>query len=161
MSAAHAPFFTSLLAGQPMLRSTPAKLTSSGRSSSRANVPSAICSHTARKFSGCSPHSWAMTLPSWATKRSFLSKFTRPGLISPSTFTNSVKNRSGGAQSATVCRNTVSVTSSIGAKIKIGPCEVGDVSVIAILYLEIIVSFQSAHPKIDTSLDQATHKAIG
>ena len=118
--AAQAPLRTSLLAGQPIFKSTPAKFTPGGRPSSRASSPEAICPATARKLSGSSPQSCATTLPSFSAKRSFLSKFGRPALISPSTLTNSVKNTSGGATSATTCRNTVSVTSSIGANAKKG-----------------------------------------
>src|SRR5690606_9161067 len=52
--------------------------------------------------------------------RSLNRSFSLPTLCSPSTFTNSVKYTSGGAQSATTLRNTQSVTSSIGASTNSG-----------------------------------------
>src|SRR5258708_6599045 len=76
-----------------------------------------------------------MSRVSLGTKRSFLNSLRRPGLISPSTFTNSVKDRSGGAQSDTTCRKTVSVTSSIGASTKNGRVKLCKTICLIILYI--------------------------
>ena len=103
-----------------MFRSMPTKFTSSGRPISRANVPSAICLAVFLKFSGSLPQSWATNEVSDGTNCNFLINLLRPGLCSPSTFTNSVTYKSAGAVSATTCLKTVSVTSSIGANTKNG-----------------------------------------
>jgi hypothetical protein len=84
------------------------------------NSPPASWRATVKKLSGLVPQICAISGCSagvWMKRRLIDG---RALVIIPSTQVNSVKKRWGAPARATICRKTVSVTSSIGARVKIG-----------------------------------------
>src|SRR2546423_12476976 len=73
-----------------------------------------------KKFSGRVPHIWATKGRSASVYRSRWVTCRSPFENIPSTLVNSVKKTAGLPHRAITCLSTVSVTSSIGARIKIG-----------------------------------------
>ena len=108
MSPEQAPFCMTPDAGQPIFRSMPSK-------------PMSISFFAAlKKFSGRVPHIWATKGRSASVYRSRWVTCRSPFENIPSTLVNSVKKTAGLPHRAITCLSTVSVTSSIGARIKIG-----------------------------------------
>src|SRR5258708_18028718 len=108
MSPEQAPFCMMPDAGQPIFRSMPSKPIS-------INFFAAL-----KKFSGRVPHIWATKGRSASVYRSLWVTGRSPFENIPSTLVNSVKKTAGLPHRAITCLSTVSVTSSIGARIKIG-----------------------------------------
>src|SRR5205807_492780 len=73
-----------------------------------------------KKFSGRVPHIWATKGRSASVYRSRWLTCCSPFENIPSTLVNSVKKTAGLPHRAIICLSTVSVTSSIGARIKTG-----------------------------------------
>ena len=108
MSPEQAPFCMTPDAGHPIFRSMPSK-------------PMLISFFAAlKKFSGRVPHIWATKGRSASVYRSRWVTSHSPFENIPSTLVNSVKKTAGLPHRAITCLSTVSVTSSIGARIKIG-----------------------------------------